>query len=203
MLLPSTNSLGYLRTPRSRNLVAYEDTVWWPRTETDPEPETTPQGLDRGGTLAQCGIVDTLRNYDTPKNIFGDLMPVNVQEVYDQEDEITIEVSLISSNGGHFQFSLCPLDWGDVPTQKCFDAHPLEFVKDNYYGASEDPNYPQRIYAPDGDVTGRVDDTTGFPGNKQAFSYQMRLPCGLARDLVLLQWYFVTAQDCYHEGYLD
>ncbi|KAL9187030.1 hypothetical protein ACHAXT_010750 [Thalassiosira profunda] len=197
------HALGYLKTPRSRNLVAYEDTVWWPRTETDPEPETTPQGADRGGTLAQCGIIETLRNYDLPQNILGELMPVNVQYVYEQEAEITIEASLISSNGGHFQFSLCPIEWGEVPTQECFDAHPLEFVKDNYYGAYEDPNYPERIYIPDGDVTGRVDDTSGFPGNKQAFSYQMNLPCGLTGDLVLLQWYFVTAQDCYHPGYLE
>ena len=56
---------------------------------------------------------------------------------------------------------------------------------------------------PDGDVVGRVDDLSGFPGNKQEFSYQMNLPCGLTGDLVLLQWYFVTAQDCYHEGYLE
>ncbi|KAL7537882.1 hypothetical protein ACHAXR_010650 [Thalassiosira sp. AJA248-18] len=130
-------------------------------------------------------------------------MPINVQMVYNQEDEITVEVSLISSNGGHFQFSLCPLEWGEIPTQECFDDHPLEFVKDNYYGAYEDPNYPERIYIPDGKVTGRVDDTEGFPGTKMEFSYQMNLPCGLTGDLVLLQWYFVTAQDCYHPGYLD
>ena len=204
LLFPTpTHSLGYLKLPRSRNLVAYEDTVWWPRTETDPEPETTPQGLDRGGTLAQCGIVETLRNYDTPKNIFGDEMPINVQAVYEQEDEITIEVSLISSNGGHFQFSMCPIQWGEIPTAECFAEHPLEFVKDNYYGAFEDPNYPEGIYVSDGDVTGRVDDESGFPGTKQEFSYQMDLPCGLTGGLVLLQWYFVTAQDCYHERYLE
>jgi len=138
-----------------------------------------------------------------PKNIFGDAMPINVQAVYEQEDEITIEVSLITSNGGHFKFSMCPIEWGEIPTQECFDNHPLEFVKDNYYGAYEDPNYPERIYVPDGKVTGRVQDTSGFPGNKQEFSYNMNLPCGLTGDLVLLQWYFVTAQDCYHEGYLE
>ena len=87
--------------------------VWWPRTESDPEPETTPQGADRGGTLAQCGIVETLRNYDLPQNILGDLMPINVQAIYEQEQEINIRVSLISSNGGHFVFSLCPIEWGE------------------------------------------------------------------------------------------
>lgn len=204
IIIPTpTTSLGYLKLPRSRNLVAYEDTVWWPRTESDPEPETTPQGADRGGSVAQCGIIETLRNYDTPKNILGNDMPINIQAVYNQEDEINIKVSLISSNGGHFQFSLCPIEWGEIPTQECFDQYPLEFVSDNYYGAYEDPNYPERIYIPDGDVTGRVDDLDGFPGNKQEFSYQMNLPCGLTGDLILLQWYFVTAQDCYHEGYLE
>eukprot|EP00578_Thalassiosira_sp_NH16_P002058 CAMPEP_0181132968 /NCGR_PEP_ID=MMETSP1071-20121207/31281_1 /TAXON_ID=35127 /ORGANISM="Thalassiosira sp., Strain NH16" /LENGTH=583 /DNA_ID=CAMNT_0023219343 /DNA_START=198 /DNA_END=1946 /DNA_ORIENTATION=- len=190
LLLPlptPVHPLGYLKLPRSRNLVAYEDTVWWPRTDNDPEPETTPQGLDRGGTLAQCGIVETLRNYDTPKNIFGDAMPINVQAVYEQEDEITIEVSLITSNGGHFKFSMCPIEWGEIPTQECFDNHPLEFVKDNYYGAYEDPNYPERIYVPDGKVTGRVQDTSGFPGNKQEFSYNMNLPRRFGTASVVLR----------------
>ena len=97
-------------------------------------------------------------------------MPINVQAIYEQEQEINIRVSLISSNGGHFVFSLCPIEWGEnsscyiiqstfngtsntvpqgeIPTQECFDAHPLEFVKDNYYDATEDPNYPERIYVP-------------------------------------------------------
>ena len=35
-------------------------------------------------------------------------MPIDVQQVYEQEDEITVKNSLIASNGGHFQFSLCP-----------------------------------------------------------------------------------------------
>ena len=65
----------------------------------------------------------------------------------------------------------------EVPTQECFDAHSLEFFRDNYYGAYKDPNYPERIYIPAGDVTGRVNDTSRFPGNKQEFSYQMNLPC--------------------------
>ena len=98
---------------------------------------------DRGGSIAQCGMVESLRNYDLPQNILGDLMPINVQAVYDQEDEITIEVSLISSNGGHFIFSMCPIEWGEVPSEECFKAHPLEFVKDNFYGATLDPNYPE------------------------------------------------------------
>ena len=103
-------------------------------------------------------------------------MPINVQQVYEQEGKITMEVLLIASNGGHFQFSLCPIEWDEVPTQKCFDAHPLEFVKDNYHGAYEDPNYLEHIYIPAGGVTGRIDDTSGFPGNKQEFSYQMNFP---------------------------
>ncbi len=200
MLSRSFNKHTHTSLP---HLHGTSDTIWWPRTETDPEPETTPQGLDRGGTLAQCGIVEQSRNYDNPRNVFLDPMPINIQAVYDQEAEITIEVSLISSNGGHFQFSLCSIEWGEIPTEECFKAHPLEFVKDNLYGAFEDPNYPERIYVPDGDVEGRVSDTSGFKGDKQLFSYQMNLPCGMTGDLVLLQWYFVTAQDCYHEGYLD
>lgn len=49
-----------------RNLLAFQETVWWPVTETDPQPETCPQCLNRGGSLAQCGISQEMRNYDAP-----------------------------------------------------------------------------------------------------------------------------------------
>ena len=45
---------GYIKSPRARNLVAYEDTVWHPQTANDPEPETCPHCLNRDGILAQC-----------------------------------------------------------------------------------------------------------------------------------------------------
>ncbi len=34
------NGHGYLSSPRSRNLLAFQELVWWPQTENDPEPET-------------------------------------------------------------------------------------------------------------------------------------------------------------------
>ena len=42
-------SHGFLSSPRSRNLVAYEDRVYYPQTSDDPEPEDCPACLNRGG----------------------------------------------------------------------------------------------------------------------------------------------------------
>eukprot|EP00984_Skeletonema_dohrnii_P023018 scaffold12144_cov111-Skeletonema_dohrnii-CCMP3373.AAC.1 len=37
---------GYMTSPRSRNLLASEETVWWPQTEQDPMPESCPHCLN-------------------------------------------------------------------------------------------------------------------------------------------------------------
>jgi len=64
---------GFLSTPRSRNLHAYEQTKWTQQTSNDPEPETCPQCLNIGGQLARCGIAwgKPRRNYDAPRNALG------------------------------------------------------------------------------------------------------------------------------------
>ena len=49
---------GYIKSPRARNFVAYEDTIWHPQTANDPEPETCPHCLNRGGSRARCGIAE-------------------------------------------------------------------------------------------------------------------------------------------------
>ena len=84
---------GFLSTPRSRNLVAYEDRKYYQETETDPLPEDCPSCINRGGVLARCGVVGA-RNYDFPKNAFGDPMPANPQQVYEEESVIDVEVTL-------------------------------------------------------------------------------------------------------------
>jgi hypothetical protein len=76
----------------------------------------------------------------------------------------------------------------EAPTQACFDANPLTFVTDTKYGATFDPNYPERAYIPDAEA-----------GN--TFSYKYKLPDGVSGDLVLLQWHYVTANSCIPEGY--
>ncbi|KAL3809554.1 hypothetical protein ACHAXA_001828 [Cyclostephanos tholiformis] len=192
---------GYLVSPRSRNLRAYEDTVWWPQTEYDPEPESCPHCLNLGGTLARCGLVNG-RNYDTPRNaLLGDLMP-EAQETYSQGQVITIKVSLTAVHGGHFVFKGCPISPGEVPTQECFDAYPLTFVRDLLHGANYDPNFPQRAYV--NPVWGDDEDYVPDTYSNQVImdlSFMMQLPSNLYGDLVLIQWYYLTANSCIHEGY--
>ncbi|KAL7527162.1 hypothetical protein ACHAWF_002061 [Thalassiosira exigua] len=195
---------GYLASPRSRNLVAHEETVWWPQTENDPEPETCPHCLNRGGTLARCGLVgDTsgsMRNYDTPKNAVGGDMPITIQANYTQGQDVILNVLLTAHHKGHFVFSACPISPGEIPTQRCFDVNQLTFVEDLLHGANYDPNYPERAYiAPPNNPNYVLD--VGSTSGVMEFSFKMRLPPNVYGDLVLIQWYYLTANSCYHEGY--
>jgi hypothetical protein len=78
-LLAGVSGHGFLRSPRSRNLVAYEDRIYNDQTAFDPLPEDCPHCLNRGGTLARCGILnpDTFdaRNYDHPMSAIGYPLP--------------------------------------------------------------------------------------------------------------------------------
>ena len=176
-----------METPRSRNWYAHTALKWWGATEKDPMPETDPYSLNRGGTAAQCGIVDG-RNYDLPKNALGGLMNANVQECYDQGSIIDLKVTLTAFHGGHFEFYACPIHWGDIPTESCFKAHPLEFVEDVMYKAPKDPNYPVRAY---------IHGLTSM----SSFHYRYKLPAHLTGELVLIQWIYKTGNSCTDEGY--
>ncbi|KAL9180759.1 hypothetical protein ACHAXT_011212 [Thalassiosira profunda] len=200
----SADAHGYLASPRSRNLVAHEETVWWKQNETDPEPETCPHCLNRGGSLARCGIVGgwgSERNYDAPKNALGGPMPTMIQANYTQGQDMILNVSLTAHHRGHFVFSACPIAPGEVPTQECFDANRLTFVSDMLHGGKYDPIYPERAYIapPDSNYVLDVGSTSGV----MDFSYRMRLPANVYGDLVLIQWYYLTANSCYHKGYRE
>ena len=52
--------------------------------------------------------------------------------------------------------------------------------------AVPDPNYPTRAYLPPADYH---------------TAYKYRLPADLAGDLVLIQWYYLTANSCSGPGY--
>jgi hypothetical protein len=70
-------------------------------------------------------------------------------------------------------------------------------VADELYGATKDPNHPTRAYiAPQ--VRAR-NDNTGVPG--QFYRFRLKLPDNVSGDLVLLQWYYLTANSCTHPGY--
>eukprot|EP00581_Thalassiosira_minuscula_P005354 CAMPEP_0183742588 /NCGR_PEP_ID=MMETSP0737-20130205/64777_1 /TAXON_ID=385413 /ORGANISM="Thalassiosira miniscula, Strain CCMP1093" /LENGTH=1396 /DNA_ID=CAMNT_0025978175 /DNA_START=206 /DNA_END=4396 /DNA_ORIENTATION=- len=196
------NSHGYLSSPRSRNLLAFQETVWWPQTENDPEPETCPHCLNLGGSRARCGLSGGIRNYDTPKNALGGKMPIKIQADYTQGQDVVLNVTLTAHHKGHFVFSACPIAPFEIPTQKCFDQNKLTFVEDLLYGGNYDPNYPERAYlAPVDDLNYAID--IGSSRGIMDYSFKMRLPPNVYGDLVLIQWYYLTANSCYHDGYLQ
>ena len=180
---------GYLKTPRSRNYVAYMDGVWSGGTAFTPAKESEPQSANRKAASATCGVISG-RDYDYPKNAIGGALAPKSQACYQPGQIIDVEVTLTAHHKGHYEFKMCPISPGQAPTQACFDANPLTFVTDTMYGATFDPNYPERAYIPD--------SAAGY-----TFSYKYKLPDGLAGDLVLLQWHYVTANSCIPEGYYD
>ena len=199
---------GYLKTPRSRNLVAFEDLNW----ETylggtggtnDPLPEDCPHCLNRGGTLAQCGIASDIRNYDQPLNVRSRPMSPNVQSEYGEGDVIEVEVLVSTHHKGHFEFSVCPISADsmpmEVPTAECFAKNKLLFVSDELYHAPMDANYPERAYLiPASRAIFIQEDFYGAQ-----YKMKFKLPDGIYGDVVLLQWYYLTANSCKHKGYTD
>ena len=83
----------------------------------------------------------------------------------------------------------CAINPGEIPTQSCFDAHPLEYVSDPLHSAPKDVNYPERAYIPNGSTR---------PWNYQ---HRYKLPGGLSGDNVLIQWKYITANSCNPPGY--
>ena len=205
--LATVTSHGFLSTPRSRNLLAYEDRSYYPVTSDHPEPEDCPNCLNRGGTLSRCGIINPgtteERNYDTPKNALGEPMHTNIQSTYIANSVIDVEVQLTAHHRGHFVFSACPIsNTTTIPTQECFDAYPLTFISDTLYGANVDTNHPERVYVAPDSIPNKVYSTKENFHNAMVFQYKLQLPHNLTGDLVLLQWYYVASNSaCIHKGY--
>jgi len=159
-----------------------------------------------------------VRNYDTPLNSRGDPMPPNIQATYMEGDIITVEMMVTTHHKGHFVISACPIvpildagstidDWLPmaVPTQECFDAYKLTFVEDELYGAPPDPNYPERAYIAPAMVAQWTSGVGPVEQPVLGAEYKMKfqLPEGLNGEVVLIQWYYLTANSCKHEGYAD
>lgn len=101
---------------------------------------------------------------------------------------------------GHFTYKACAINAGEVASQECFDSNPLTFVEDVLYGSLPDPDNADRVYIPRSDAAFIQKDNNG----QYKFSHRFRLPEGLSGDLVLLQWYYITANSCLaDEGYLN
>lgn len=190
---------GYLKSPRSRNWIAAEDGKWSGGSENDPIKETCPHCLNRKDISGSCGKIDQGPNYDYPLNALGGPMPKNIQATYSEGGLVDLEAVLTAHHMGHFVYKACPIQEGEVASQECFDSHPLEFVEDNLYGATPDPNYPDRAYIP----------RTTYPwyqktvSNTWNHSHKYRLPENLVGELVLIQWHYITANSCKPEGYDD
>lgn len=176
--------------------------MYYPQTSSDPLPEDCPSCLNRGGTLARCGIVAD-RNYDLPKNVFGDPMRSNPQAVYTEASQINVTVTLTAHHKGHFVFSACPIaNTSTDPSQECFDANQLMFVQDLLYGAVGDVHHPERAYVAPATISTRVYPSEEEFKDGMLFQYTLQLPDGLVGELVLLQWYYVASNSgCIHEGY--
>ena len=189
--IPGTDAHGYVKSPRSRNYVANQDGKWSGGTENDPKIETCPHCLNRGGI---CGR-NNEHNYNTPLNSFGDAMPVNIQETFIQGQEYEFSAVLTAHHKGHFEYKACPIKPGEIPTQECFDLHPLEFVEDVFYNAPKDPKFPERAYIPLSEISTQKD------GGSYLYKHKYKLPSHLSGNLVLIQWHYVTANSCLPEGY--
>jgi hypothetical protein len=113
-------------------------------------------------------------------------MPWMSQEVYNEGQEIRVEVTLTTNHGGHMELYVCGL--GDASTQECLDSNPVKFVRDELYGGPVDPNYPERAY---------------FAYGQSDFAFTYKLPMGVTGDKVLMQWRYVTANSCVPPGYRD
>ena len=203
LMVDPVNAHGYLKTPRSRNFVAAQDGVGWGGTTRDPAVEFCPQCLNRGGTVAACGKTDD-KNYDFPPSaIDGQMMPPNVQASTVVGGEIDVEVVLTAHHKGHFVFSACPVTADDPhPSIDCFEKNRLHVVQDLMYGSPVDTTFPERAYIPPLTYDGIVTDTSGsIPGS--LFSYRLKLPENIEGELVLLQWHYLSANSCTHDGYND
>ena len=134
-------------------------------------------------------------------------MKARVQESYSQGDKIQVDVVLTAHHKvrstlvfspliiqqksessfvqGHFEFSACPIQHGEIPQQDCFDKYQLTFVKDLLYGGVADENYPERAYVAPMKYSLQESDSNT---NEVSYSFLMQLPRDLHGDLVLIQW---------------
>lgn len=188
---------GFLQSPRSRNYHASIDPKYWGGTANDPAPESCPHCLNIGGTEARCGIVGD-HNYDYPSTAIGTgVLPPIIQATYEEGSVIDVESVITAHHKGHFEVKACPIQPYEVATQACFDAHPLMFIEDALYDAPVDPLYPGRAYIPRTDYPGFSRGSNG----DYYFHHKFKLPEGLEGGLVLIQWYYLTANSCLPEGY--
>ena len=165
---------GYMIVPPSRNYLAYLSNTVLPSSSRplsslpgiERRPDRLVGGSTCGRTTGATAIVEEgeegtmTRDYDAPLSRMGNAMPLDVRAAYAAGSEVRLSVLLdmpaddggrsggLPLLGGHMEFHLCPVTYPHPPTEDCFRRHPLEFVKDEYYGANRDERRPGRAYVP-------------------------------------------------------
>ena len=150
--------------------------------------------------------------YTFPKNVYGDeMLAPPVVAKYLEGEEIAVGFSVTTHHYGHVEARVC-CDFrpGEDTngTQACFDAGELAFVRDELYDAPPDLAYPGRghlaplEFSEVGHAAGNnfrndgSEDLGGMP-----FHHTFRLPRGVYGDRCVLQWIYVTSQNCESPGY--
>lgn len=98
-------------------------------------------------------------------------MPWQSQATYSAGQTIELLIELTAHHMGHFEMKACPL--GRASTQKCFDEHPLVFIRDVSYDMPADPRFPERAYLSD--------------ASRMLYRIEYRLPENMSSQNVLLQ----------------
>ena len=180
-ITPAAHAHGFLKTPRSRNYVAWQNSGL--------TQEYNPASLNRKASHETCGRSPSGQNginYNTLSN--------GIVATYNSGQQIDVEVEIRAHHNGHFELKACPISPGGVASQACFDSNRLRFVSGPRSG---DTNYPFRAYLPR--FWGRIPED--YPGPPLTYWYKFQLPSGLSGDRVLLQWHYVTSNSCFPPGY--
>jgi len=185
MLPENISGHGHMYSPRSRNWLAYEDGMddWLSGSEGVPPKDHCYYCLNTKAADEVCGVGGA-QSYDAWLDSVGNPMAWNSQATYTEGDIIEIKSNLHTPHWGHQDVMVCAD--GSASTQECFEAHPLEFIEDVTYGAPKDPNNPTRGH---------------FTGAHVDFTMKFKLPMGVTGDKVMMQWRYVTANNCWPPGY--
>ncbi|CAM9970743.1 unnamed protein product, partial [Hapterophycus canaliculatus] len=104
---------------------------------------------------------------------------------------------------GHCEFFICNTDELEdpdgLPTQECFNKHPLTRASDDGGASPIDPNYPGRYYV---DPECRKDETEQSSNSVDGYNIKMRyvLP-EIECEHCILQMVYYTGNSCKHIGY--
>jgi hypothetical protein len=162
---------------RSCNFIASNEGVWSGGTFTSYPMETCPHCLNRGGTAAQCGLVNG-RNYNENLNVLGEPMAPSPQAQYTQGQKIQVDAFLTAHHMGHSEFAACPIQPGGKALGNCFEKYPLEFVPDPLYGAPKDIAYPNCAYIAPHSCLNREGNACEYDNGapKALFQFWLNLP---------------------------